>query len=104
MSIMINRELCVGCGKCRKVCPGSLLKEGQEEKAYIAYPKDCWGCAACVKECPVNAISLYLGADVGGKGSRLSVEEKGNLLCWKVEKTDGTTVRIEVNKKDANQY
>lgn len=104
MSITIKKDVCVGCGKCRMVCPGCLLKADQEKKAYIAYPKDCWGCASCVKECPVNAISLYLGADMGGKGSLLSVAEKGDLLCWKVEKTDGTTVRIEVNKKDSNQY
>ena len=57
MSITIKRDVCIGCGKCRMVCPGSLLKADQDRKAYIAYPRDCWGCASCVKECPVNAIS-----------------------------------------------
>ena len=48
MSIAIDRNKCVGCGKCSVVCPGNLIKL-EEKKAYIKYPKDCWGCASCIK-------------------------------------------------------
>ena len=50
MSIAINADLCKGCKACMAVCPGSLIKETTEGKAYMKYPKDCWGCASCVKE------------------------------------------------------
>ena len=43
MSIVINPELCRGCGACEKVCPGSLNKQDENKKAYIKYPRDCWG-------------------------------------------------------------
>ena len=69
MSIVINKSKCVGCGQCSIVCPGSLIKMGEDRKAYIKYPKDCWGCSSCLKECKFEAIALYLGADMGGMGS-----------------------------------
>ena len=42
MSIAINADLCKGCKACMAVCPGSLIKETTEGKAYMKYPKDCW--------------------------------------------------------------
>lgn len=44
MSIAIDKQKCIGCGKCRNVCPGSLIKLDSDNRAYIKYPKDCWGC------------------------------------------------------------
>ena len=51
MSIVIDKSKCAGCGQCSIVCPGSLIKMGEDKKAYIKYPKDCWGCSSCLKEC-----------------------------------------------------
>ena len=34
MSIVINKSKCVGCGQCSIVCPGSLIKMGEDRKAY----------------------------------------------------------------------
>ena len=42
MSIIIDKNKCVGCKKCSVVCPGSLIKTDENNKAYIKYPKDCW--------------------------------------------------------------
>jgi adenylylsulfate reductase subunit B len=76
----------------------------REGRAYIRYPKDCWGCASCIKECAFGAIAFYLGADIGGMGSRMRVATEGDLLHWQIEKTDGTKEVIVVNKKDSNKY
>ena len=70
MSIAIKKEKCAGCRKCTSVCPGSLIKTDEDGKAYIKYPRDCWGCASCLKECKFGAIEFYLGADIGGIGSK----------------------------------
>ena len=80
MSISINKNKCIGCGKCRNVCHGSLIKVDSDGKVYIKYPKDCWGCTSCIKECPVYAIDFFLGADIGGMGSRVHTEKKGDIL------------------------
>lgn len=104
MSIAINSDLCKKCGKCTKVCPGSLIKQKENGEAYIKYPKDCWGCASCIKECPFKAISLYLGADIGGMGSQMTVESTEDKLYWNIEKLDGTKDTIVINKKESNKY
>ena len=104
MSVSINREKCIGCGKCRDVCPGTLIKQDGEGKAFIKYPKDCWGCCSCVKECPVHAVSTYLGADIGGMGSLMHTEKEGDILRWIIEKPDGEISEIDINQKESNKY
>ena len=104
MSIRIQSETCIGCGKCLDVCPGNLIKRGEDGKAYIRHPQDCWGCTSCVKECRENAICLYLGIDMGGCGGRLNVEKKGQIWNWKIEVPDGQIHIIDVDQSDANNY
>ncbi|MDR0862502.1 MAG: ferredoxin family protein [Oscillospiraceae bacterium] len=102
MSIEISREKCVACGACAVVCPGTLI--WVDAAAYIKTPDNCWGCASCVKECPRGAIRLYLGADAGGRGGKLSARRDGALTHWSVEKPDGKTVEITVDSRESNAY
>ncbi|MBQ8079349.1 MAG: ferredoxin family protein [Oscillospiraceae bacterium] len=104
MSIRIDSKICIGCGRCHDVCPGTLIKFDSDHRAYIKYPRDCWGCTSCVKECPVSAIRFYLGADIGGQGSMLHTEQEGEILRWIIEHPDGRTTEIQVNRKESNQY
>lgn len=104
MSIRINKEKCIGCGLCMEVCPGNLIKRDSDNLACIKCPKDCWGCTSCIKECPRNAIEFYLGADMGGKGSILTVTEEQGISHWTLQSPDGSSQTIDVNKKDANKY
>ena len=89
MSIAIDSMKCRACGKCLDVCPGSLIVRGEEKKAVIRY---------------LLAISYNLGADIGGMGSQMTVHTEGDLLHWRIKKTDGTIETIVVNKKDSNKY
>ena len=103
MSISIDRTKCVGCKKCVEVCPGNLIKI-EDGKAVIKREKDCWGCTSCLKECKVCAIKFFLGADMGGKGSVLSVSQKGDIRDWTVTAPDGTEKTISINTKESNKY
>lgn len=104
MSIAIDAKKCRGCGKCEKVCPGTLIGIDENGKAYMKYPKDCWACSSCIKECSFGAIALYLGADMGGMGSKMTVCEQEDKLYWKLDKDDGTSETIIVDKKESNKY
>lgn len=60
----INKEKCIGCGKCSKVCPMDAIKVEQStdknSKNKLAKLDEniCLGCGVCVKNCPTSAISL----------------------------------------------
>ena len=104
MSIEINRTLCIGCGRCAAVCPGTLIQLDAEGKAFIPRPERCWGCASCVKECPVQAIALFLGEDMGGLGGKLTVRREKTLLHWTVTKPNGESETLTVDSRNSNQY
>ncbi len=104
MSIAIDRDKCIGCGRCHDICPGTLIKLDSENRAYIKYPRDCWGCTSCLKECPVYAIRFYLGADIGGAGSLVHIEKQGDILSWVVDRADGAQITIEVDRRKSNNY
>ncbi|MBN1640478.1 MAG: 4Fe-4S binding protein [Anaerolineae bacterium] len=53
----IDRQLCIGCGKCVEECPTAAveMRGGYPE---IVRPDDCAYCGACEEICPVEAIYL----------------------------------------------
>lgn len=104
MSIKIDRDKCIGCGNCLIVCPGNLLYKDENAKSYIRYPRDCWGCTACLKECQVGAITYYLGADIGGKGTTLYTKRERHLLHWHVVSANGEERVITINQQESNKY
>ena len=103
MSIRIESAKCVGCGRCTDVCPGNLLFL-QQRKAVIRDSRDCWGCTACMKVCSVSAIGYFLGADLGGSGSTMTIERQGHYYHWHIRKPDQHDVTITIDRENANQY
>ncbi|WP_191017834.1 4Fe-4S dicluster domain-containing protein [Treponema zioleckii] len=104
MSIKIDENRCVGCRACVEVCPGNLIKISEKNKSFIKHERDCWGCTSCVKACPKQAISFFLGADIGGRGASLTVESHGTIRTWKISINDGSVQEIQVDSSDANKY
>lgn len=52
----INRNICIGCGKCRDICPQHTI-EIKDKKAYISR-KGCIKCFCCHEMCPEKAIEI----------------------------------------------
>lgn len=86
------------------ICPGNLIKRDSDGRAYIRHPKDCWGCASCVKVCGSDAIGLYLGLDMGGRGSVLTVETKDHVRDWKIKDVKDRVTTIRVDQRKSNRY
>lgn len=104
MSIRINEAKCIGCKKCEKVCPGSLIST-DTGKAQINFPKDCWGCVSCVKECSQGAIEFYLAEDMGGNESvYMQVEKENRFLNWKFYSNEELIRTIKVDSTSSNKY
>lgn len=104
MSIQIDKNKCIGCLKCMVVCPGNLICNDKDGKAYIKYKENCWGCAACVKECENQAIKYYLGADIGGNGGYLYISRNSSELKWHIIDKNNHEIVINTNRKKSNKY
>ena len=53
---VIQRDKCVGCGKCAESCPARTIQV-KEGKAAIDYRR-CISCFCCHEMCPVRAIEM----------------------------------------------
>ena len=104
MSIQINKDLCIGCGRCMESCPGNLIHKDSRGLAEIPRVQDCWGCTSCIKVSSVQAIRYFLGADVGGAGATLRAESTSHYLNWTVTLPDGTEETISIDRSESNQY
>lgn len=104
MSVRIDHRLCINCGKCAAVCPGNLIKRNPDGKIFLRRPDDCWSCTSCLKECPVGAISLFLGPELGGRGSTLQAGLREGAIDWKITAPDGSIRIITTNTKESNKY
>ena len=63
--IVINKNLCKGCGLCIEVCPKKLLKLSDElnikglRVVVIEDDSECTSCALCAINCPDLAIEVF---------------------------------------------
>lgn len=79
MGIVINKDLCVGCGACTGACGAAALEIGAEGFAVVN--DNCVMCGMCVDTCPVGAITL----EKEDNGSDISAYEGIWVFCQQSE-------------------
>ena len=52
-----DRDVCVACGACIKVCPRGAISVWRGCYA-VAEAKKCVGCGICAKTCPAGCIEM----------------------------------------------
>jgi len=60
VTLTLDKDKCIGCAMCEKVCPHSVFKI-HGGKAVIADIDSCMECGACVRNCPVKALDVKKG-------------------------------------------
>lgn len=55
-STVVSEDLCIGCKKCKKVCPSkAIIVDGENKKAHVEQ-SICHQCYSCIAVCPKDAI------------------------------------------------
>ncbi|MCP4453543.1 MAG: ferredoxin [Planctomycetes bacterium] len=60
VTLKLNAEQCVGCGRCMDVCPHAVFGL-TDARASIRDRDACMECGACAKNCPADAITVEAG-------------------------------------------
>lgn len=60
--VQIDEAVCIGCGRCVKVCPQQALTL-IDKKSHVDISK-CIGCFECITVCPVKAISIDWATEI----------------------------------------
>ena len=64
MSYVIDKEVCIGCGKCAKNCPAEAISKtdyiapGHKLPSMVIDTSKCIKCGACISGCKFGAISV----------------------------------------------
>jgi uncharacterized protein (DUF362 family)/ferredoxin len=53
---VLEKEKCVGCGKCAESCPAQIIKI--KNKKAVFQKKGCISCFCCQEMCPMKAIAV----------------------------------------------
>ena len=75
--IQYDKEKCIGCKLCIKVCPSEAIEFKESDKKIKIYLARCTFCSQCNDICPVNCLSMsdeFLLADADKYSKDLIVE------------------------------
>ena len=75
--IVYQKEVCIGCRLCLKVCPSEAIVFKEAEQKIRVYLARCTFCAQCVDVCPVGCLHMseeFLLADTEKYAPSLIVE------------------------------
>lgn len=82
MSLLINKDKCVGCTLCVKACPFAALS--MSGKKAVVKPELCTLCSACIDACKFSAISIKrektIDVDKEAKGVWVFCEQKRGVI------------------------
>jgi len=75
--IQYDKDKCIGCKLCIKVCPSEAIEFTEENKKIKIYLSRCTFCSQCNDICPVKCLSMsneFLLADSDKYSKDLIVE------------------------------
>ena len=75
--IQYDKEKCIGCKMCIKVCPTEAIEYKEKEKKIKIYLARCCFCSQCNDVCPTNCLSMgneFLLADADKHAKDLIIE------------------------------
>lgn len=76
MAVVLDFDLCTGCGRCVGVCPAGAIVLDELLKKAVIDDKVCIDCGICIESCKKGALSFSVvdtqKAAYAGAGSRVN--------------------------------
>ncbi len=99
--IEYDREACIGCQMCIKVCPSETIEFVADERKVLFHMSRCTFCALCTEICPKNCIRMsdtFLMATLDKNSKEMTVTDSGN---WTAEGKEPKEDKKEAPKPKA---
>ena len=80
--IEYDREACIGCQMCIKVCPSETIEFIPDDRKVKFYVSRCTFCELCTEICPKNCIRMspeFLMANTDKYNEDMIVKDSGNF-------------------------
>ncbi len=58
MKVLIDNDLCKGCGICAAFCPKEILVLDEHDRIKVTDRDECIGCRQCEYHCPDFALRM----------------------------------------------
>ncbi|MGA1873750.1 MAG: 4Fe-4S dicluster domain-containing protein [Thermoplasmatota archaeon] len=82
--ILYDREACIGCQMCLKVCPSQTIEFIPDTRKVKFYMSRCTFCALCTEICPKKCIRMsdqFIMANLDKYGEDMVVTDSGNFTA-----------------------
>jgi len=106
MPPITDLEKCDGCqgeGEplCEQVCPGDLMRLGEDKKGFCIMARDCWDCMSCIKACPKGALETRIPYQIGYRDAKLVPMMGTDSITWTCVDLKGKTDRYQFTTRGA---
>ena len=87
VTLLLDQEMCVGCGMCQIVCPHEVFALS-DHRASIRDRDACMECGACARNCPVGAITVRAGVGCASAVINTALGRTSSSCCCIIEPDD----------------
>lgn len=96
--VNIDKEKCTGCGNCRRVCAGLVLR--MEDGFPVYGGRGCIGCGHCQCACPTGAITVQADYAAPQPASQLEelIMSRRSIRHFKPDTPDKSLIEDVLNK------
>jgi len=107
MPPITDLEKCDGCqgeGEplCEQVCPGDLMRLGEDKKGFCIMARDCWDCMSCIKACPKGALETRIPYQIGYRDAKLIPMMGTDNITWTCVDLNGKTDRYQFTNRNTD--